>query len=616
MGSLRPRCSNGHVGTVFIFLLLAIALAAGECSDQCVLPSQEAGATDASVLYQHNIRVRSDIQLLDKEAPSSDKGKHEASYAEQIGDSWQHMQSFIQGTTGSDFPGSPISDDGDLPMSELVSFDLPISVIMSSRDAHDLVTVTRKEDKHVVMNVKNDVDNVTTPADVTSNISDVKVDRTVVKGDAKSHNGKHVMHTDVTSRTKNETETEDSTKGAKEEDQGNASGNATDEKPFAKENTTVQKKTVNITRQINATHSHTQSINVTETVHTVDLDSSFHIVSIYLVLFVPVIFAWAYYVHHGMQAQHYLWLLPLTMCTMSIGQDLVNQSLTMILEAPNAISAIQGFSMTIATGLWLVFADLSALRKVHFHEISSWAPVAACFAVYQIMNHLGYATCSLSERIVITNLSPLISLLFERVAMPTNLKPDLSFGAKSALSLMAIGALLFGLQNPSFTPRGICVALLMLITTVPYRLGQRRFLAGGPDVPLSTLACIDGFVLGVPSVIISAVRKIHLVSVMEASTEVPVMIMLSLSVATFVGLHICGLSMLRMGSATTYLVFSNVASLVTVALGIFFFGDKAFATALASIGLFANVASGIWYSAEVQIQSAANPLENEKTAEG
>jgi len=297
----------------------------------------------------------------------------------------------------------------------------------------------------------------------------------------------------------------------------------------------------------------------------------------------------------------HMWLLAFTMCTMSIGQDLVNQSLTLILMAPNAITAIQSITMCIVTLVWSLFANWSELRAMSVPGLSRWMPVAVLFSIYQLMNHLVYEMCSLSERTVIMNLSPVMVLGLEILVFPQALKPKVSFQGKMALALMVVGALLFSIQSADFSLDGVGIAIILLFVTVPYRLAQRHFLAEGPEFPLAVLACMDGLVLGVSSLSISIGRNGHLWNDYASFTEVPILFMLVLSIITFVGLHICSLAMLRFGSATTYLVFSNIASLVTIALGIFFFGDRALGTSLACIGLATNVGSGVWYSAEFKV---------------
>ena len=69
------------------------------------------------------------------------------------------------------------------------------------------------------------------------------------------------------------------------------------------------------------------------------------IVSVYLLLYVPLAMAWAYFVHYGCKEKHYLIMVPFTLCAFTVGLDLVNQSLTTLTAAPMAMTAIQAGSM-------------------------------------------------------------------------------------------------------------------------------------------------------------------------------------------------------------------------------------------------------------------------------
>merc|ERR1719215_417628 len=149
--------------------------------------------------------------------------------------------------------------------------------------------------------------------------------------------------------------------------------------------------------------------------------------------------------------------------------------------------------------------------------------------------------CSLSERTVITSLSPLVVLALERLIFSEAMKPMVTFHGKIALALMVVGAMLFSIQSPSFTIDGLGIATVLLLTMVPYRLAQRKFLAEGPAVPLSVLACIEGVMLGVPALSVSAVRNGHLWTNPDAFMETSIFFMLVLSILTFAGLHVCTL---------------------------------------------------------------------------
>lgn len=479
-------------------------------------------------------------------------------------------------------------------------------------DNEGTVNITSGENTTVVVDVDN-ADNASNAAqkpnvtaNVTRNTTKVNIEHKVVK-----HAGQRPVEVDTRTETednqgKRELRTPKKTIETNEttDDTGNTTSKRKHgpEKPFAKENVTVHKRILNITRRTNSTHNETQNVTIKEIVKTVTVASPFHIASIYMILFVPVIVAWALYYHHGQQMRHYMWLLPFTMCSMCIGQDLVNQSLTLILMAPNAITAIQALAMGIGALVYSIWANWPDLR-VESHQVlkaSSWLGVAAFFSLYQIMNHVAYAFCSLSERTVIGSLAPLLVLALERVCFSDAIKPVVTFNAKIALVLMVVGAMLFSIQSPSFSIDGLGTAALLLLSQLPYRLSQRKFLAEGPPVPISMLTCIDGFMLGIPALTISAARNGYLWTDFGAFLETSIVFMLFLSIVTFAGLHVCTLAMLRLGSATSYLVFSNVAALGTITLGICFFGDAALGTTLACMGLATNVASGMWYSVEVQ----------------
>jgi multidrug transporter EmrE-like cation transporter len=400
----------------------------------------------------------------------------------------------------------------------------------------------------------------------------ISVDRKVVVHNSR----KHVVH---------DSSQVNATQGS------NVSGSTT-QAPFAKEDDKVTSHVVHVHRDGQIP----EKINITETVRTVQIASAWNIAAVYGLIFIPVALGWLFYIQDGRQHAHYVVLLPMTLCATSVGQDLVNQSLVIALESPTGVTVMQALSMAISLVLWSAWEHRSQVYTIGFHWLPFWCGVAVLFALFQIVNHVVYAECSLSERTVLTNLAPVILLVLERLFMPIGLKPSVSFGGKFALTLMVAGAVLFSFQVPTFTARGIGVGMLLLVVSVPYRFAQRHFLADGPALPLAVLACIDGSILVLPSLTISLAENFRFWSRYDTWMEPPILLMLFLSMATFIWQHLCTLAMLRLGSATTYLVFQNIASLITVACGIFFFGDQALATPLACLGLVANVGSGMWYS--------------------
>ena len=99
-------------------------------------------------------------------------------------------------------------------------------------------------------------------------------------------------------------------------------------------------------------HSH----NTFATAVDVDIATPEIIVSVYLLLYVPLAMAWAYFVHYGYQEKHYLILVPFTLCAFTVGLDLVNQSLSTLTAAPMALTTIQA-------GLWVIVENRLALFR-------------------------------------------------------------------------------------------------------------------------------------------------------------------------------------------------------------------------------------------------------------
>jgi hypothetical protein len=457
------------------------------------------------------------------------------------------------------------------------------------------VEAAAEESEEAIENVTREV---ATEKNVTSNGS-VEVHKKILKDGGDSD--QHIIYDNVKATKSNSTHNQSGT------EEGNSSG----KEPFAKQQVTVKEHDV----AVNVSDNESLNVTIKETVKVVEVASATSIVSIYIVLFVPVITAWLIYVHLGMQPKHYVILVPLTLCVMSVGQDLVNQSLIMIIEAPYTVSCVHAYCMAFALGLWMVIIDPPNFQKMPVCKLSYWLIVAVLFAIYQLVNHVVYSTCTLSERIVFQNLCPLVSLLCEKLLMPMTLKPLSSFSGKMALALMLVGAILFSLQNPTFSLRGVAMASTLVFTQIPYRLAQRSFLGDGAEFPITLLVFLDGLVLSFPSTAIAAARMNYFRNMDRFLSELSVSIMLVLSIITFVGQHICTLAMLRLGSATNYLVLQSIAGLMTISMGIIFFGDRVLATPLACIGLSANLACGVWYAAveTMPMDDVKDPLETSDT---
>lgn len=341
----------------------------------------------------------------------------------------------------------------------------------------------------------------------------------------------------------------------------------------------------------------------TGTTVTLDVASPNVIVSVYLLMYVPIAMGWMALWKFGNQEAHYMIMLPITLCTLIVGLDLINQSLSIVMDSPMAITAIQGVALAGITGVWTLITECRRPSVVGtmMWPLLTWGIVALMFTLFQLINHQVSYWCSLSERTVFTNLCPVASMFVEMTLMSKNMKVTVTFWSKMALSTMVLGALLYSIQYPDFTPSGVLFACLMVAVIIPYRLLQRFLLAKCANLPLPLLAFSDGVFLIVPSSIISATQQDHFWSAWSSWFSHPsICLMLLFSLIIFTGNHMVGLMMLRIGSATNYLVFHNLANFLVVTMGILFFGDDISSSPLELLGLIISLLGGLWYAVEVQ----------------
>eukprot|EP00435_Cladocopium_sp_Y103_P074324 s78_g48.t1 len=352
------------------------------------------------------------------------------------------------------------------------------------------------------------------------------------------------------------------------------------------------------------------------------------IVSVYLLLFVPLAMAWAYF------EKHYLIMVPFTLCAFTVGLDLVNQSLSTLTAAPMAMTAIQAGFMSAATMLWTVGCHVYMLiARLRGHEappplvksrsgerspsrvpseltlyplscttqtklLFGWTPAALWFVAYQLINHEVSMYCSLSERALVEkrsigmkaefqnwllgllgtvflNLCPLFALFIEPLVLPSRVENVLNqtFSSKMALITMAFGAVLFSLQYPDFTANGLRSAGLLVALVLPYRLLQRMLLA-------------------------EPWRRFFLEAWNVWLHNPSIMLMFGLSIFAFIGNHLSVLYLLKATSATSTLVFGNLSNFVVVFEGIVFFSDPVFEAPLVFTGIALSLLGGVWYAIE------------------
>lgn len=335
------------------------------------------------------------------------------------------------------------------------------------------------------------------------------------------------------------------------------------------------------------------------TVVQVSIASPNVIVSIYLLLYVPLAMLWAALHHYGVLRKYYLTVLPLTMCMFFVGMDLVNQSLSALMRAPMGVTAVHGLSLLAVAGLWAGAAEAArpTCSWAVLWALAKWTLAAVLYAASQLANHEVAFHCSLSERIVILNLSPLLAYAVES-SLPAGAKLRGSFEQRAALCFMVLGAVLFGLQYPNFTVASVTAASSLLLATVPLRLVQRCLLAELMQVPIPLAAAYDGLALSIPSTALSTIHQDGFWGSWHVWLRDPtIVLMLALSGMTFVGGHLTCLMMLKVSSATSVLVFASMSNFAVVFVGIIWFSDAVVQNPLSLVGLSISLIAGLCYSA-------------------
>jgi len=328
------------------------------------------------------------------------------------------------------------------------------------------------------------------------------------------------------------------------------------------------------------------------------------ILCVFAFLYLPLSIVWAVFLYKGSPERWYLVLLPFTLCTMSVGMQMVNQSLAALMDAPASIIFIQAACLCFVAGIWSLGSELrrpSLGRQLSFAMVL-WASAAVMYALHEWLGRLVAHRASVCERSLFVQLCPVLSHLVEEVGVPRGKNGGRSLiGARLALAAFVSGAVLFSLQMPDMTFEGIAWVCILAAQAAPFRLLQRWLLLKWQDLPIPVLACYDAAVLlaSAAGVSASSQQEHTWESWQYWVSNDSIMCMLVLSVVTFSGHHICELALLRMTTASATLVFGNLSSVVLVAVAMVFFGEHAWSSHCAVIGMLVTLAGSLWYVTEM-----------------
>jgi len=307
-------------------------------------------------------------------------------------------------------------------------------------------------------------------------------------------------------------------------------------------------------------------------------------------------------------------LLVCTFCAFSITGNVTNQTLAVWTGAPVALAAIQAFLTFIILGTWFAWTRGESFRfdERFWHMLVKWFPASVACAVYDLFSHWVSYTCSLSERVVFMNLTPMITLLIEMAIMPLHLRVKTSYTVWISLGAMVVGAVLYSLEYADFTATGLLAASMMVCTAIPYRILQRLLLMVCPDLPVPLLNSVDALVLLAPSFITARVNDSDLSQSLATWLTSPrIAIMLLLSSVSFAGGHLVCLKLLRDASATSFQVVYNMANFVLVLVSALLFQDELFQSPLVVIGISLSLSGSLAYSLTISATKGGKDEDSE-----
>eukprot|EP00930_Biecheleria_cincta_P028967 TRINITY_DN20161_c0_g2_i1.p1 TRINITY_DN20161_c0_g2~~TRINITY_DN20161_c0_g2_i1.p1 ORF type:complete len:536 (-),score=71.23 TRINITY_DN20161_c0_g2_i1:27-1433(-) len=396
-----------------------------------------------------------------------------------------------------------------------------------------------------------------------------------------------------------------------------------------------QKKESNISAKPSRSHRRNQSATFAKTKYThdvggtdievtVDIATTHDIISVYMLLFVPLIMGWAYYFHQATSCSQpglYLLLLQFSVLATTVGGLLVNQSLSVLMRAPMSLTCVQAFSMFAMFSCAVLAQQVrnglcpdpsgaapgkpgDGIRR----QLLMWSPAALCFSLYQVADHLVFNECSLSERTIFSNLNPALTLLLEASLSPVlqahvSDRTSASYSSRMALFLTVFGALLFGVNDPDFTWLGIEVSICSSVAHVIYRVAQRYILDRIQQASTIVLVSWDGFLLALPTFALSLRETTGYWYLTDTKawevwlSDSSIVTMLALSLLNFGMAHFFAIQLTKVGTATLTVVMGNIGASICLFQGLVFFGDEVFKTPYMFIGICFSIAGGFWYAA-------------------
>jgi drug/metabolite transporter (DMT)-like permease len=257
-----------------------------------------------------------------------------------------------------------------------------------------------------------------------------------------------------------------------------------------------------------------------------------------------------------------------------VGMNVLNKSLSVELKSPALVSMVQmGFSVMI-----LMAQNYRDLLNASRRQLCVWLLIPCLFAAIVCTSFYTYQFISLSLLTVIRNVTPLLTLPLERLMMPPEKQPKVTWQIVSSILVMLLGAVLYAGRVQHISAAGIIFALVNMILALTDRLMQRRLLTTEcKELTSSVCAIMNNFWGAMPCTVLAlATHQFYDASVQPLHAKwQDFRILLLLILSGFVGTGICvfALECQRAISATSFSVLQNFSKLGVVLVGVLIYHD-------------------------------------------
>jgi len=309
----------------------------------------------------------------------------------------------------------------------------------------------------------------------------------------------------------------------------------------------------------------------------------------------------------------YIALAGFTFSVTSVSMHTLNKAAVSFTHQPATITCIQ---MLVALVV-LLGMHWREVRAADRKQMLSWCLVPVVYAAMLNSSLFGFEYLSLTLVTVFRNLAPLVTMAVERVVMPPEHQPKVTFPIVGAILTMILGALVFSWTETAFSWFGVGLIVLNTVMAIADRVIQRRLLVQEcKDLPLSACMVINNS-LGMLPTILMAVLTHEIQGFEESATNwrdpgVIVLIIMSGFMGLFIGL--AGLMCQKAMTATSFQVLQNMSKVVVVGMGVTIFGDK-INDPIRFFGIFLSLAGSMAYGYARTVESKAelSPLVKKNT---